>query len=137
MFILIPKLKTLKQELQLWNKQFFGDVHKKVNEALETVKTIQEHISTSDFSESLYEQELKAQMELQQVLNDQETYWKEKSRVNWHCFGDRNTSFFHKLANIRQTSKQMAVLKHDGKVFDQQEDLERIVMSYITDIYAT
>lgn len=65
MFILIQKLKALKQELKLWNRHVFGDVHIKVNEALEAVKLIQEQIASSDFSESLHEQELKAQMDLQ------------------------------------------------------------------------
>jgi len=39
------------------------------------------------------EQEKLAQINLENVLNMEESYWKEKSKVKWQCDGDRNTAF--------------------------------------------
>lgn len=34
-----------------------------------------------------------AEIELQQALNMEDEFWRQKARLNWHCLGDRNTSF--------------------------------------------
>lgn len=49
MFVLAQKLKNLKIELKLGNKQVFGDVHQKVNEAQDKVERVHEEISLQVF----------------------------------------------------------------------------------------
>lgn len=67
----------------------------------------------------------------------QEEFWREKARV--YCFtdGDRNTSYFHRLARIRCTSKRMYVLKSGDQFLDKQEDIENHVVHYFSSLYAS
>lgn len=105
MMVLSQKLKLLNLEVQTWNKEVFGNVHLRVENALKEVDDIQACIDTSGFSESLHKKESLAQIELQFALATQETFWKDKARVNWFNYGDRNTAYFHKLTRIRNVSK--------------------------------
>ncbi|XP_019425141.1 PREDICTED: uncharacterized protein LOC109334024 [Lupinus angustifolius] len=60
------------------------------------VENIQKCISDLGAEDSLLEQKDIAQSELAKALIAEEILWKEKARLNWHLYGDRNTSFFHK-----------------------------------------
>lgn len=137
MSILSQKLKALKSELKVWNKLVFGNVHQKVDQAMTELDSVQKLVSSSGPSDSLAAQELQAQTELQHFLNLQESLYKEKARLNWHSYGDRNSTYFHKIAKIRHSSKQMTMLRKDGVIHDDPADIENIVLSYFSDIYAS
>jgi len=87
MFILSQKLKMLKEALKLWNKNTFGDVHSQVTLAYKDLDEIQLKIDTNGCTDIL--------LNLENALNQEEIFWHEKSKVKWHCEGDRNTTYFH------------------------------------------
>ncbi|XP_019427157.1 PREDICTED: uncharacterized protein LOC109335477 [Lupinus angustifolius] len=101
MYVLSKKLKGLKAILKIWNKEVFGNIHFRVKNALDLVELIQQKLSTEGQSDLLLAQEEQAQKDLLVALNSEEEFWKEKSRLNWQISGDRNTSYFHKIAKIR------------------------------------
>lgn len=90
-----------------------------------------------EVSDHLLDQEKKAHIELQQALSSQESFWKEKARVNWHSLGDRNTTYFRKIASIRQKSKQMTVLRKDDGLLEEAFDIENHVIDYFGSLYAS
>ena len=56
MFILNQKLKTLKQNLKIWNKMVFGNVNILVKEAEQKLVSIQADIDINGVSDSLLDQ---------------------------------------------------------------------------------
>jgi len=74
------KLKHMKQVFRHWNHTIFGDVDRKVRMAVDEVNRIQQIIDTDEFSDSLYAQELEAQLILTKALNYQDELWREKAR---------------------------------------------------------
>jgi len=56
MFILNQKLKTLKQNLKIWNKTAFGNVNTLVKEAEQNLVSIQADIDINGVSDSLLDQ---------------------------------------------------------------------------------
>ncbi|CAJ2662070.1 unnamed protein product [Trifolium pratense] len=64
MFILITKLKRLKEKLRSWNKGIFGNVHSSVNEAEQDLNNIQIQIQNFGHSDSLGSLERTAQKEV-------------------------------------------------------------------------
>lgn len=137
MFILMQKLKALKQELKSWNKETVGDVHLNVEKAQAALDYIQAQGSELGYTDLLLEEETTAQVKLHKALLDQEEFWKEKARINWHCQGDRNTAFFHKVAKIRNASKRMSILKNGNVILDKAEDIEQHVLQYYKALFAT
>lgn len=101
MYVLSQKLRNVKVALKDWNVNVFGNIHLRVKSAIAAVDRIQNDISNLGASDSLIQQETLAQVELHQALSFEEEFWKEKAKVNWHCNGDRNTSYFHRLTKIR------------------------------------
>ncbi|XP_019465351.1 PREDICTED: uncharacterized protein LOC109363546 [Lupinus angustifolius] len=101
MFILVTKLKRLKNVLKVWNVNVFGNIHQKVQEAVAEVQIIQNCLNDLGQDNDYLDQEVMAKRNLLHALNMEEEFWKEKARVNWHTSGDRNTCFFHRVTKIR------------------------------------
>lgn len=83
MFILIQKLKVLKEKLNAWNKDSFGNVNVLVREAEEKLKNIQDNINSLGPSDLLPNHEKNAQNDLQKALDIEESLWQEKSRIKF------------------------------------------------------
>lgn len=137
MQLLTKKLMILNSELKIWNRNIFGDIHLKVSEALQKVEEVQNLISSSGFSSELHEKEIKAQLDLQQALSFEESYWKDKSRLKWLTQGDRNTRFFHRTAQMKKVSKQMSSLRHGDSILLEPAEIENRVISYFTELFAS
>ncbi len=59
---------------------------------------------------------------LNKVLLDEETLWSTRAKQRWLKEGDRNTKFFHAVANGRKRSNQIGTLEEDGRVICREED---------------
>ena len=130
MYILAQKLKRLKVVLKDWNKNIFGDIHAKVNEVEDTLQSIQLQIDSIGPSDNLFNLQKQAQMKLNEALGMQEVYWKEKTRVNWHNDGDRNTKYFHILAKIKNTNKLITSIKVGEITLHEPNDIAEHITNY-------
>jgi hypothetical protein len=65
----------------------------------------------------------------------EETKAKQRSREKWVAEGNRNTSYFHAVANQRRRKKMIQVLDGpDGPVHENKEML-KIVVDYYKDLF--
>lgn len=101
MVVLSKKLKLLKEMLKNWNKYTFGNITEQVQLAKSILDNIQSNIDTNGSSDFIRKQEKEPQVCLDRALQDEESYWHQKSIIKWHAEGDRNTSYFHQLEKIR------------------------------------
>lgn len=136
MVVLSQKLKNLNNKLKEWNKSVFGHVNANVQAAMPQLEGVQQQIDTDGYSDLLMGQEKAAQVELEKALTFQEQYWQEKSRVQWHSYGDRNTQFFHKMTKLRNVTKQISQLKSGDLVLDNFKDIEQHEANYFENIFS-
>ncbi|XP_019447270.1 PREDICTED: uncharacterized protein LOC109350495 [Lupinus angustifolius] len=136
MSILSQKLKLLKKKFKVWNVEVFGLVSHKVNLALDAVALIQDNIARNGPNDDNLEEDRVAQQTLIQALTIEEEFWKQKSRLNWFTSGDRNTSFFHRVTKIRNSSKSLTMLRSGGSLLTDQSAMETLVLNHFMDIFA-
>ncbi|KAL6336249.1 hypothetical protein AAG906_014418 [Vitis piasezkii] len=54
----------------------------------------------------------------------EETSWRQKSRETWLKKGDKNTRFFHKMANARARRNFLSKVKINGVTLNNEEDIK-------------
>jgi NDP-sugar pyrophosphorylase family protein len=137
MFILSRKLKILKEQLKCWNKEVFGNVHAYVKAAEEALEEIQNQIQLTGYNSSLRENEKRAQSKLDDALKRQEWFWHEKSKVNWHVEGDRNTGYFHRIAKIKNTTKVMSSIRVEDTLISDHQQIADHVVDYYQNLFCS
>jgi macrodomain Ter protein organizer (MatP/YcbG family) len=58
---------------------------------------------------------------LGKLEEQKETYWKQRSHVNWLREGDRNTSFFHACATQRKKNRIKRLQAEDGQWIEERD----------------
>jgi hypothetical protein len=137
MYILSEKLKLLKLELKTWNKNIFGNVHDHVSLAVKKLDSIQEEINVRGCLDELFDQEKQANIDLENALNMEELYWRDKARTKWHCDGDRNTAYFHRIAKIKQTTKKISSLRINDNIVTDPSLIASHVVNHFTALFST
>ncbi|KAL8515514.1 hypothetical protein ACS0TY_014269 [Phlomoides rotata] len=90
----IQKLKRLKIELKVWNKEIFGRITTKIAEANQILAAVQSQVYNLGDSEQLLNEEIEATIDLNRILGQQQQFFSQKNRASWLKDGDRNTTFF-------------------------------------------
>jgi len=137
MFILNKKLKNLKERLKVWNKACFGNIHDAVKLTEQNLQNIQQNIQINGPSEVNLLEEKEAHKKYEEALDRQEFFWKEKANLNWHLQGDRNTSYFHKIAKIKTSTKSISTLQNGEQVLTEQNEISEHIINYYKNIFCS
>jgi len=92
------------------NRTIFGDVERQVRLALDEVARILLLLDTAGLSDALFEEDLRVQLLLTQALLAQDQFWKEKARTQHFILGDRNNTYFHRVAKIKALTHNISTL---------------------------
>ncbi|RVW54301.1 Transposon TX1 uncharacterized 149 kDa protein [Vitis vinifera] len=113
-FILAEKIKVLKVKLKEWNRDSFGRIELRKNAALEQVQfwDAREKISRLNLEE--LEARKEAREDYKKWVLLEEISWRQKSREMWLKEGDRNTGYFHKMANAHRRRNNVERIKING-----------------------
>ncbi|XP_074297469.1 uncharacterized protein LOC141628195 [Silene latifolia] len=80
--------------------------------------------------------EARLRKELDEILEREELYWYQKSRVNFIRDGDRNTSYFHVSTLVRRWRNRINSLKNsDRNWVENKSDLKNLVIDFYKYLY--
>ena len=130
-FRLASKLKELKQKIKVWNKEVFGRLEVSKNSVLQQV----EYWDGVESEMSLFVEEIELKKEAKDAFNKwvlvEEVHWRQKSRELWLKEGDRNTGFFHRMANAHHRNNSLDRIMINGEwLTKDQEVREGIVNAF-------
>ena len=76
--------------------------------------------------------------ELDELLQFEEMYWQQRSRVSWLKEGDLNTKFFHAKASARKTRNRLSGLFNSNGVWvTGEENMVGVIQNYFDNLFAS
>ena len=126
----------LRLKLKKWNKEVFGVVQVRKEKLVNDIKAIQDLLDRTQTDE-LLSKEAALIKEFEEVLEQEEIIWFQKSREKWIELGDRNTTYFHTSTIIRRRRNRIEMLKNGDEILvtDSQE-LETMAVEYYKTLYS-
>ncbi|KAL0002042.1 hypothetical protein SO802_015823 [Lithocarpus litseifolius] len=120
--------------LASWNQNVVGNIPKKIAEKRRVINSI-----TTEDRQGDREAEInQLRKEINDLLDSEETIWRQHSRVHWYREGDRNTKFFHARASERRKKNTILGLWNDDGIWcDSKESNTATTISYFEKIDTT
>ena len=115
-FRLAVKMKVIKQNLKVWNREVFGRLDCNKCLALQQVD-FWDRVE-SERSLTVEETELK-----KEVKELEEIHWRQLSREVWLRERDRNTGFFHRMENAHRRNNSLDRVKINGEWLSKEQEV--------------
>jgi hypothetical protein len=133
--IFASKLKALKMDLKQWNSNEFGNIHFKPQKLLLSLHEFETTNEMRDLSKGeVYERNwLISELEKNTLL--EEICCCQKSRVLWLKEGDKNTKYFHKIANSYRWHNSIWHLSINGELSSDLVDIKAQIIEFYKTLY--
>ena len=83
-----------------------------------------------------YDEQKFLQKRLNELQTINETYWRQRSRVQWLQEGDRNTAFFHRRASNRKSRNTIkGLLNEEGVWSSDRDEVAKVLIQYYENIF--
>ncbi|KAG7547383.1 F-box domain [Arabidopsis suecica] len=125
------KLKILKRYIREFSKDNYSNLEKRVKEAHLVVLRLQQQL-LSNPTPALALLEMKANEKWQVLLQAEESFLCQRSRITWLREGDLNTAYFHRITSARLAMNHIHFLVDNsgGRIESQQLIQEHCVSYY-------
>ncbi|XP_062021093.1 uncharacterized protein LOC133737577 [Rosa rugosa] len=128
------KIDCTRRALMEWSQLKFGELKRRIEDVRGRLAVF--------FDSAVYEPLDNVRVELESELNDllerEQVFWKQRAKVFWLTDGDINTKFFHQRAsNRRRKNLIRGLFDEDNKWCTEDEDIENIVLSYFRGLFTS
>ncbi|XP_010666673.1 uncharacterized protein LOC104883809 [Beta vulgaris subsp. vulgaris] len=132
---IVPFLKEFALKLQKWNREEFHNIFRKKAELWARLEGVQS-ILASGRQSHLAKLEAKLRREMDEVLNEEELLWFQKSRMEAISDGDRNTRYFHLSTLIRRRQNRIETLKDESDNWTMDDSqVKALVLKYWSELF--
>lgn len=130
---LLPKLVSVSEYMAKWGFKFFHKFREKVKLQKQKLDELVNKTDDEGLAKYFLEKE-----KLEELLCQEELYWKQRAKMFWLAEGDQNSNFFHAKATSRKILNYISYLIDDtGRRVDNQEDMCEIVKEYYKKVFTS
>jgi hypothetical protein len=120
------KLEMCKTTLRRWNGQKYGCAEKAIKEKTKKLEILQKNEGVGDRLAIV-----KLQQEIDFLLEQEDTRWKQRAKQNWYWEGDRNTHFFHSWASHKRKINQIQKIQDDdGRIWTKPKEISKSFINF-------
>lgn len=123
--ILNVKLKRIKKYFKGRGSNKFGHSRKRKDEIMKELEEIEKLEEVGPLDPGIYEKRTLLCAEYNEILNNDELFWLQQSNERWLLKGDRNTTYFHRVANGRKRKNTIHSFVNGDVVIEGTENLLR------------
>lgn len=98
---------AFRNEIKNWSEG-----NKDPNWELKKIEKEMEKLVTAPQNQQVRDRIATLQSEYQKYIAAQETYWLQRSRLNWSLMGDQNTRFFHTTTMVRRRRNRVSAIRN-------------------------
>ncbi|XP_016168808.1 uncharacterized protein LOC107611390 [Arachis ipaensis] len=129
------KLKALTVPLEIWHRDNFGDIDKKIMKYEEEIKKIDDIVGNGTY-DGIVEARRKALVTCcEKWYVRKELHWKQMSRSRHARHMDKNTRYFHNLASARRRNNRIDALIINGRLIRNQARIKIAIREFYKGLY--
>ena len=134
-YIMACKLKALKLDLKKWNEEVFGNVGVKRNQPMSELIELDAVAETQHLTGEETNKRVLIVVDLKRTSLLEEISWRQKSRALWLREGDKNTKFFHRLANSNRWYNSISSLSIDGVMTTDSDAISECITNFYSHLF--
>ncbi|WMV58897.1 hypothetical protein MTR67_052282, partial [Solanum verrucosum] len=134
-YVLACKLKALKLKLKEWKQEEGGNLGSQRRRLLEQLAELDTERVNRTLTVEETTKKAAVLLEYEELVKKEEVSWRQKSRVLWLKEGDKNTKFFHKMANAHRRYNNIDQLMIQGEVTQEKGKIEGEIIAYYKNLY--
>ncbi|KAE8693055.1 hypothetical protein F3Y22_tig00110819pilonHSYRG00250 [Hibiscus syriacus] len=129
---MLANVNSFQTKAKDWNLKVFGHIERKKRELLAHLRGIDKALLTR-YTRRLVELQYRLSYELEEVLQQEESLWLQKSRNQWVLYRDKNTKYFHACTMRRCRHNFIGALKSpNGSWVSDQKALCSMVLNNLS-----
>uniref|UniRef100_J3LGX6 CCHC-type domain-containing protein n=1 Tax=Oryza brachyantha TaxID=4533 RepID=J3LGX6_ORYBR len=129
------KLSSVRKFLKGWGANKNSEWKRAKQELVSKLESFDLEANLHDLCPEQWEERYKIEKELDQVFELEELYWHKRSGEEWLLKGDKNTSYFHKIANGKRRKSLIHSLVEDGRITEDEEDLSSHIVEFYKNLF--
>ncbi|WZY89463.1 hypothetical protein YC2023_046198 [Brassica napus] len=131
------KLKQLKIPMKTLLKDNFSDIEKRVAGAYDDL-CYKQLLALNDPSSINIQAELEARNTWSSLRLAEHSFFLQRSRIKWMCYGDQNTPFYHRVTLVRNSGNAIKFLLYpDGSRTSSLEEVHQLAINHFQSFLCT
>ena len=131
---LVEALTECAAGLSRWSRTDLGYYPRKIQEKRKSLQVLVQEDKDGNKGAKINE----LRKEINELLEEEEIRWHQRSRVQWYQKGDRNTLYFHHKASQRRKKNEIRGLwDKDGKWCEDVGGIASIATEYFKELFST
>lgn len=138
MFVLVNKLKKVKNVLNQLHRGRYTDLKGRITELEKNLQQIQENLQLDPFNDDLINEEKQIRSDYQRVLAADLSIAAQRSKIDWLSEVDCNTTYFHdKVKERLHRGRILSISDSEGNLLQDQHLIQQEFINFYVDLFGT